>query len=332
MKKQSTAYKNFLSLLVRYNMIENKDKFEGNSPIKWWEYLDMYVRWVFNYDTDTKSCNKTDYTCKFSNYKVKINSVDVSLDSVFKDMWINDYNSYINKNKVNSYWYIKDETVNKLMSFYSEQNYYATEKTNFDSILIYKLAWVNEIWEFTPENIANFEKNKDEENYVASKKKVEDFLNSIYGTKKILISDFYRNYDTMLFTQKSLVYFPEKNNLILVNKLDNEKVSFSSLESKKEKEFDDLVKAYKCSEKNSYVDFISCNKAYKAKYSELKAKYSEINENDWYYFYPLSRAEAIKQIFNQVDFWLFDKDLAKKKDTEIEDNAIPEAEAPTDGE
>jgi hypothetical protein len=34
-KKQSTAYKNFLSLLVRYNMIENKDKFEGNSPIIW---------------------------------------------------------------------------------------------------------------------------------------------------------------------------------------------------------------------------------------------------------------------------------------------------------
>jgi hypothetical protein len=35
LKKQSTSYKNFLSLLVRYNMIENKDKFEGNSPIKW---------------------------------------------------------------------------------------------------------------------------------------------------------------------------------------------------------------------------------------------------------------------------------------------------------
>jgi hypothetical protein len=35
LKKQSTAYKNFLSLLVRYNMIENKDKFEGNSPITW---------------------------------------------------------------------------------------------------------------------------------------------------------------------------------------------------------------------------------------------------------------------------------------------------------
>jgi hypothetical protein len=68
--------------------------------------------------------------------------------------------------------------------------------------------------------------------------------------------------------------------LILVNKLDNEKVSFSSLESKKEKEFSDLYKTYKCSEKFSYIDFVNCNKEYEVKYGELKTKYNEIDEND----------------------------------------------------
>ncbi len=314
-KKQSTSYKNFLSLLVRYNMIENKDKFEGNSPITWGEFLDMYVRWIFNYNTDSKTCNKTDYNCKFSNYKVKINEKEVSLDFIFKDMWIDNYSDYIDVNKLEKFTYIQDETLNKVINFF-----YSNDKANFDNILIYKLSWVNEIWEFTPGNLTNFWININEENYAPAKKKVENFINSIYWNKKILISDFYKNYDTSMFTQKSLVYFPEINKLILVNDLDNEKVSFSSEQSKKEKEFNILYKNYKCNERSSYIDFINCNKEYEVKYGELKAKYNEINENDWYYFYPLSKATAIEHIFNQVDFGLFDRDLAKKKDTEVEDS------------
>ncbi len=322
-KKQSLAYKNFLSLLVRYKMIENKDKFEWNSPITWWEFLDMYVRWVFNYDTNSNKCSKTDYNCKFVNYKVKINWKDISLDSVFKDMWIDDYNIYVDKDKISKQDYINNKIINTFVTYFGNEIYWNT-RSNFDNIIIYKLAWVNEFWEYTPENISHFEKNKDEENYVVPKKKIEDFLNSIYWTKKILISSFYNNYDTIMFAQKSLVYFPNNSKLILVNKLDNEKLSFSSKQTKKEKEFDDLYKAYSCSKKDSYINFVNCNKEYEIKYSELKAKYNELNENDWYYYYPLSKAEALQTIFLQVDFWLFDEDLAKKKDTEIEDDNADE--------
>lgn len=325
-KKQSTSYKNFLSLLVRYNMIENKEKFEWNTPIKWWEFLDMYVKWVFNYNTNSESCSTTDYSCKFSSYLLTINWKETSLDTIFKELGIDNYNDYIDKTKLNKFGYLSDETINKFINFYTEQSSFSVEKSNFDNILIYKLAWVNEIWELTPENIANFEKNQNEENYATAKKKVETFLNSIYWNKKILISEFYRNYDINMFTQKSLVYFPEKNKLTLVNKLDNEKISFSSRESKKEKEFNNLYRTYNCSERKSYMEFVTCNKQYEMKYGELKTKYSELNENDWYYFYPLSKAEAIKQVFGQVDFGLFDSDLARKKDTEIEENILPNDE------
>ena len=34
-KKQSTSYKNFLKLLVRYGVIENTTKFEGSKVITW---------------------------------------------------------------------------------------------------------------------------------------------------------------------------------------------------------------------------------------------------------------------------------------------------------
>ncbi|MFA5917053.1 MAG: serine protease [Candidatus Gracilibacteria bacterium] len=305
-KKQSTAYKNFLSLLVRYNMIENKDKFEGNSPITWGEFLDMYVRWIFNYNTDTKICNKIDYTCKFSNYKVTINGKEVSLDSIFKDIGVDNYNDFIDTNKINS------------GTNYSN---FLFDKSFFDRVLLYKLAGINDLGEYTTENIANFEKNSSEELYATSKKKIENFINTIYGNKKILISDFYKNYEINLFTQKTLVYYPNQNKLLLINSLNNEKISFASIQSKKEKEFKDFYEAAsKCYEKKTYLEYYNCNKEGYTKYNNYTKKYNEINENEGYYYYPLSKAEAIKQIFSQVDFGLFDTDLAKKKDTEVESN------------
>lgn len=309
-KKQSTAYKNFLSLLVRYNMIDNKNKFEGNTPIKWWEYLNMYVKWILNYNTDSKTCNITDYTCKFNSYKIVINWKETNLNTIFKEIWIDDYNSFIDINKINS-----------------DTNYssFLSDKSFFDRILLYKLAGINDIWEYTPENIADFEKNQNEEQYIISKKKIETFINSIYWNKKILISDFYTNYDYDFFTQKTLVYYPNQNKLLLVNILDNEKISFTSKQSEKEKEFWDFLKIInKCYEKKTYLEYYNCNKELYIKYNNYTKKYSEINENEWYYFYPLSKAEAIKQIFSQVDFGLFDTDLAKKKDTEVESNNIEE--------
>ena len=139
--------------------------------------------------------------------------------------------------------------------------------------------------------------------------------------KKILIYDFYKNYDVTLFTQKTLVYYPNQNNLLLINSLDNEKISFASKQSKKEKDYRDIYdEASKCYEKKSYLEFVNCNKQWFINYNNYTKKYNELNENEWYYYYPLSKADAIKQIFSQVDFGLFDTDLAKKKDTEIGEN------------
>jgi hypothetical protein len=162
--------------------------------------------------------------------------------------------------------------------------------------------------DYTYENIALFEKNINEENYASEKKKLENFYNKIYSNKKILISDFYTNYDTYFFTQKTLIYYPNQNKLLLPENLYiTEKISFSSKQTESSKEFEILNKIYKCSEKKTYLEFYNCNKEYYIKYKELQVKYKEISletvdlENE-YTYNPLTKASALNIIFNQVDF------------------------------
>lgn len=308
--KQSKEYKNFLSLLVRYNMIENTSKFDWNSPIKWWEYLDMYTKWIYNFDTSKFDCVKTDYTCKFKNYKLSINDKETNLDKIFKSLEIDDYNDYVDSVKI----------------------------YDFDKILWYKLAGL-EIGDYTYDAIAEFEKDIDTEKYANEKKKIENFFNSIYGNKKILMYDFYSNYSTTFTAKKSLLYYPNKNKLILQDNSDKRKISFSSKQSQRDKEFAVLYKEYnkiredyKCELKSTFIESYKCNlkreekvKKYDADYKKLQIKYKELNQetiwlSDEYSFSPYAKYQAIESIFNQVDFWLFDAELAKKKDTQVEEN------------
>lgn len=308
--KQSKEYKNFLSLLVRYNMIENTSKFDWNSPIKWGEYLDMYTKWIYNFDTSKSDCKKTDYNCKFKNYKLSINDKETNLDKIFKSLEIDDYNDYVDSVKI----------------------------YDFDKILWYKLAGL-EIGDYTYDAISEFEKDIDTEKYANEKKKIENFFNSIYGNKKILMYDFYSNYSTTFTAKKSLLYYPNKNKLILQDNSDKRKISFSSKQSQRDKEFAVLYKEYskiredyKCELKSTFIESYKCNlkreekvKKYDADYKKLQIKYKELNQetiwlSDEYSFSPYAKYQAIESIFNQVDFWLFDAELAKKKDTQVEEN------------
>lgn len=165
-----------------------------------------------------------------------------------------------------------------------------------------------------------------DEKYPNEKKKVDDFYNSIYGTKKILISDFYSNYSSSFLAKKVLVYYSDQFKLLLIDNSDNRKISFSSKQSARDKEFNNLYKIYKCYEKKTYQEYYNCNNIYEKKYRELQIKYKEIVKDtaslDYeYYFYPLAKYQAVENIFTQVDFWLFDYELAKKKWTEVEETS-----------
>jgi metal-dependent HD superfamily phosphatase/phosphodiesterase len=67
----------------------------------------------------------------------------------------------------------------------------------------------------------------------------------------------------------------------LINALDNEKISFASKQSKKEKEFRDFYEtANKCYEKKTYLEYYNCNKEGYKKYNDYVQKYNEINESE----------------------------------------------------
>jgi hypothetical protein len=304
--KQTKEYKNFLRLLVKYKAIENTSKFNGNNPLKWGEFLDMYAKWIYNFDTTTNNCKNDDYACKFKEYKISkgfaeykpaIEGKEDTLDSIFKDLGI-DYNEYVD-----------------------------TYKTyDFEKLFKYKLAWIS-IWDFTDKNIYLFESQQNDEKYKQEWKKIQDFDNKIYGLRKITIDYFYSNYSTYFIATKENRYFPLKDKLVFADLFNNKKISSgykASDDFKMNKELFDVSKKYNCDEKATYTDYILCSKSYKSAQDAIYLKYDKNYVNwesfDSNYYSVLNKASALNQIFSQVDFWLFDTELAKKKDTVIEEN------------
>jgi len=287
-ENQTKEYKNFLKLLVRYNMIENNSKFAWDSPITWWEYLDLYVNNIYKFDLKSSKCDNKNYKCRFTNYKIW----DTSLDNIFNELWIKDYSEYIDNWKL----------------------------SNFETILNYKLAWVDIWWEYNLENFNIFQNLIEEEKNVSEKQKINDFNHTVYGDKKILISDFYSNYISTYFTISTPKFYPSLNKLVYDKGI--LKIDFSSKRSIFDIEVEKLNKDNKCNLKSSYSEFLKCNKIFEEQYKNLQEKYLENKNLVWlekeYSFIPLTKAQAIENIFTKVDFWLFDEKLAKKKDTVVE--------------
>lgn len=290
---QTSYYKNFLKVLVRYGMIENSKKFNWDAPITWWEYLYMYSKYVYNFKVDW-NCWKKDYKCMFTTYKYW----DKTLDSIFKELWITDYSQYIDS-----------------------QNY-----ANFSTFFEYKLAWVD-LWNYTWEDYYEFENLYSEEKYSKEKQKVDDFNNSIFGDKKIYLYNFINNYDNYFFSNKQAVYYPWIKKVVYLDKNANSwKVDFSLSWVQYKVELNKLNwELYKCSSKKSYSEYLKCFNDFDNKYKELNKKYYWDNEAlDYiyeYYIIPLSRADAISNIFLKVDFALFDEKLAKKKNPNIDEKS-----------
>jgi hypothetical protein len=294
-KKQSTPYKNFLKLLVRYKAIENTTKFEWSKAITWGEYLKLYTKWIYNFDTTNSKCS--DVTCEFNNYFVDVNGKKVSLWSIFTDLGI-DYDEYISTQM----------------------------PLNFDKVFKYKLAWID-IWDLNEENMYLFENMPNEKQYIAEQKKINDFTSKIYWVKKILLTDFYSNYSTTFISNKENRYYFTENKLKQIDKFNKKNVILSYKQSdlvNLQKEIEELNKNNSCTKKSSYTAFKNCYNNLKEKIKNVQAKYERVADMvslNFNYDIVLSKSEALEQIFNQVDFWLFDAELAKKKDTQIEEGS-----------
>jgi len=237
LNNQTKEYKKFLSLLLRYSMIRKTSNFDWNRPIKYWDFFYTYLSNIYKIDLSNKSCKWDDYECIF-NKKISWKTINQILKN---DLWIESYDNFVDKDKI----------------------------SNLDFVLNVYISWVNKK-DF--DSIDELFHNLNLEKYKKIKEKINSFNNSIFWNKKILLQDFYFDFNTIFYTDKYAVYYPDLNKLI-----------------------------YK--QKDSIWDFW-----YK------KPSKEDLFLEEYDYYYVLTKADMIEFIFPKVDFWLFDKELLKRKD------------------
>lgn len=190
---QTTEYKNFLKLLVTYNMIENVSYFNWDEAITWGSFLEIYMKNIYNFDVTWAQCRKKDYKCKFIGYKLW----DKSLDIIFQELWIWDYNEYIDTEKM----------------------------AYFDTILNYKLA-LGQIGNGTLDEFLILQNLINEKQNILFKEKINNFNHNIYWNEKILLRDFYLNYSSAYFTIKTPRFYPDFDKIVYIK--DDSLIHFGS--------------------------------------------------------------------------------------------------------
>ncbi len=291
---QTEWYKKFLQLLVKYSVLENKSKFLWERPVKRWEFAYMTSKYVFKINLEEKSCKKEDYKCIFSKTQVTINDKKVSLDKVFKDLWVK-YDEYVDLNK--SY--------------------------SFGTYLGYKLAWLN-IWEFTTKNISKFERLQTEKIYAKEKDKLDKFYNNIYWTRKISYLEIDSWANIYYEKEKVINYYSKIKKLIWMDSVLDEKISMSFEDSNSYKDYINSYEPKECLNlANNFAEYKKCEKENEEWYKKAESKMSYFSfypQNDYSYTYSvMQKADMFQIIFEQVDFAMFDEKFAKKKDVTIEE-------------
>lgn len=132
----------------------------------------MYSKWIYNFDTKTEGCKNDNYTCRFEKYSVDINGEKKTLQNIFQSLDIH-YDEYVDASRIGE----------------------------FEKLFEYSLAGVD-IGGWSETNLQDFENMSSEKEYINEQKKINDFNSQIYGTKKILLYDFYTNYSSTFSSKK----------------------------------------------------------------------------------------------------------------------------------
>lgn len=245
---QPEWYINKLKTLVKYEIIDNETKLNPYSPVKWWEFMNLYFSSVYKFDLNTNSCDKKDYKCRLKSYKLTINKEQHSLAYILDKIGIRSEN-YVNQDKL----LLLPDTLDLLL---------------FAQVSPEQL---------TEEMIKNYTTLKNQKMYEEYTKKIETEDFNLYGNKKITLDDINQNTQYTSFNaDKWLYYIPKKCKIIEAPFFPSWKLNFSRIF--KPLDPNELGVAYPVSTKASMIDFIT----------------------------------------GYIDFWLFDPDLAKRKNTNVE--------------
>jgi len=220
---QAKDYTKKLELLTKYWLIKNSDKFEPYKALKWYEFLTLYFKMVYNFDVyeTAKTCKTV--KCIFEKYEIEVDGNKTNLYSIIDDMWINLYD------------YVQ----------VSQLDY-------FETVLKLKLSWAK-LKNFSEEEIARYSNFTDEPVYQDVQDKVNQFNNKIYWDSKISIYDVIGS--VIDFFPTKTVYYSKTKWLYSQDLYSTEKLNFTYQYN--------LDQDYlKCFSQTQFSDYQKCVKDY----------------------------------------------------------------------
>lgn len=157
---QKKWFVDWLKYLVKYNLVKNWNKFNGDVPLKWADFIDMYSRMVYGFDLyKNKTDCKNDIKCYFEKYNFQLMWNNMNLMKIIDEMGINIYD-YVDETKV----------------------------TYFQTYFDLKLAWA-QLPEFSEYFLSLYSGNSQEKFFEEQKTKINALNNELYWYRKILIYD-----------------------------------------------------------------------------------------------------------------------------------------------
>jgi hypothetical protein len=199
--------------------------------------------------------------------------------------------------------------------------------SDFMKYLELRLAWVD-LPKNSDKQIFYFSNLSNEKLYTDQYEKIKKFRNKIFGKKKIGISTISASENflpvkTVTYTLWKWLKVNEKYadyntdfSYSKYNTLPEEIKTENIKRDEAQKKLDDLYKT--CITNKNFSSYIKCINKYEKDYETLKKDYSWDNNDQWSYT-VLTKSEAIDALTPDIDFGLFDPELAKKKDTIISD-------------
>ena len=289
---QNQTYLENLRLLVKYHLLDNEKKFDGDKPMRWREILPTYLKATYNIDCakiSGKKCKSADQICLLKNCQ-----------SVLAEKNINWYDFFVNKMKI------------KLES-YAPKNKFAT----FKKVVNYQLAGVS-VKDWTDKDLAQLENTLNEEKNVVNLKKIKVFTNSIYGKRKIALSDIGIS-SASFFSYQRPVFSPKKG-VIFQKSFNDQSQDFNQDEPFFDQEKNNIQKRRKNNEDNfnkcfkNKKNILSCLTVFVKENIKINQEEKDLDAS----YAILTKADLYDSLLIDIDLGLFDSALAKKKDIVIE--------------
>ena len=301
---QSENYKNVLRTLVKYHLLDNTTRLDPYHPMTWGEYIEMYTHMVYGYVPGDSAKDCTDSQCRLQHTWVTVNGNKTSIDTICSELNVS-YADYI--------------------PMISNPSLPQGLLDQFDEAFHMKLAGVDNI--STSRDIYYATSLINEKVFGSVNLQLEKFDRNLYGHKKILISQIISSIDTFLPVQV-VEYDPSISQTRVRDLYSLDPLQFGSGGiSTLDQASIDRANAYhalddelaNCANiQGNDSAFTKCMRSYVTDSVATKAQYDNNNIPPTKPYPVLTRAQAIDRIVPKIDFGLFDPELAKKKNTQID--------------